>query len=90
MYSPADVMLFSLLATAIAALPFLLSYVLLSVLLWWISRRRERAFERPARSFASREYSLSGREMFRVNAQPLDSSLLDAVASTLSSGEKAA
>ena len=90
MYSPADVMLFSLLATAIAALPFLLSYVLLSVLLWWISRRRERAFERPAPSFASREYSLAGREMFRMNAQHLDSPRLNAVASAPNSGEKAA
>jgi hypothetical protein len=54
MHSPADIMFFSLVATAGAALSFLLSYTLLSAALWWISRRGVRGFERSAHLFTLR------------------------------------
>lgn len=91
MHSAADLMFLSLVATAIAALPCLLSYALLSVALWWISRRRERGFEHPARFFAPRGYSRRARGMLRMNAPPSASLVLHAVDSNpQNSGEKAA
>lgn len=90
MHSPADLMFFSLVATAVTALPFLLSYALLSFGLWWISRRRERGFERSTHFFAPRGHFRNGPGTFRMYAPSLKSPVLDAVASEPDAGEKAA
>jgi hypothetical protein len=90
MHSPADLMFFSLVATAVTALPFLLSYALLSCGLWWISRRGERGCEQPTHFFAPRGYCQNGPGTFRMYPPPLNSPVLDAVASEQDAGEEAA